>query len=134
MSSTVLLDSNFLILPASHKIDVFREIENLLCMNVIFVTIQPVINELKRLAKKPTKLGKKASLALKFVSKCNILELDSKNITKRNADDSILDLSKSRKIIVATTDIYLKKRLREMNIPVIYLRGHSQIKLDGHLE
>lgn len=134
MSSTVLLDSNFLILPASHKIDVFREIENLLCRNVIFVTIQPVINELKRLSKKPTKLGRKASLALKFVSKCNILELDSKNISDGNADDSILEFSKSRKIVVATTDINLKKRLREVSIPVIYLRGRSQIKLDGYLE
>jgi rRNA-processing protein FCF1 len=134
LSSTVLLDSNFLILPASHKIDVFREIENLLCLNVVFVTIQPVINELKRLSRKPTKLGKKASFALKLVSKCNIIELDSKNISNGNADDLILEFSKSRKIIVATTDINLKKRLREMNVPVIYLRGRSQIKLDGYLE
>lgn len=134
MSLKVLLDSNFFILPVSHKIDIFREIENLLCINVIFVTIQPVINELKRLSKKPTKLGKKASLALKFISKCNILDLDSKKFSKGNVDDLILEFSKNGKIIVATTDINLKKRLREIGTPVIYLRGHSQIKLEGHLD
>jgi rRNA-processing protein FCF1 len=134
LSLTVLLDSNFLILPVSQRIDVFNEIEKLLSTNVIFVTIRPVINELKRLSKKSTKLGKKALLALNFISKCKILEFDSENVLKGNTDDFIVEFSKGKEIIVATNDINLKKRLRELNIPVIYLRGHSQIKLDGYFE
>lgn len=130
----VLLDSNFLILPISKKVDVFLEIENLLSRRIIFTVIPPIIDELKKISQRTTKIGKYASTALKFTSKCKILEIEDKEILGRNVDDIIVDFSIKKNIIVATTDINLKKRLRKMNIPVIYLRDHSRLELDGCID
>ena len=130
----VLLDSNFFMLPIMFKIDIFKEIEDLISRETIFVTVPPVLNELRRLSEKPTKLGRKALLALYLASKCEILETDMENLPKGRVDDFILEFSKRKKFIVATTDINLKKRLREMNVPVIYLRGRSHIELDGFID
>jgi len=130
----VLLDSNFLILPISKKIDVFVEIENLLSRRIIFTVIPPIMDELKKISHRSTKIGKYASAALKFASKCKILEIEDKEILGRNVDDIIVDFSRKKNIIVATTDINLKKRLREINIPVIYLRDHSRLDLDGYID
>ncbi len=128
-----MLDSNFLMIPASFKIDIFREIENLLCAKVIFATVPPVIDELKRISKKPTKLGKKAKLALNFASKCTILNSYSEKNPEGSVDDFIVSFTREKKVIVATTDINLKKKLRRISVPVIYLRGRKQIKLDGFI-
>ena len=130
----VLLDSNFLILPISSKIDIFREIENLLPRRILFTVIPPILSELIRLSRKSSKIGKQALVALQFKSKCKILHMENEGISGRNVDDVIVDFAKTRRIIVATTDINLKKRLREIHVPVIYLRGHSRLELDGCIE
>ena len=121
-------------LPIMLKIDIFKEIEDLLSRKISFVTVPPVLNELRRLSEKPTKIGRKASLALHLASKCEVLKIDVENITEGNVDDFILEFSKRKKIIVATTDINLKKRLRKIKVPVIHLRGCSHIELDGFIE
>ncbi len=33
--------------------------------------------------------------------------------------------------LVATTDIELRKKLRNINIPVVYLRDKSKLEVDG---
>jgi rRNA-processing protein FCF1 len=33
--------------------------------------------------------------------------------------------------VVATSDIELKKRLRDINIPVVYLRDKSKLEVEG---
>jgi len=121
-------------LPIMLKMDIFNEIEDLLSRKIIFVTVPPVLSELKRLSEKPTKVGRRASLALKLASKCEVLKNDVENMPEGNVDDFILGFSKGKKIIVATTDINLKKRLRKMKIPVIHLRGCSHIELDGFID
>jgi len=121
-------------IPIMFKIDIFKEIEDLLSRKIVFATVPPVLNELKRLSNKPTKLGRNASLALHLTSKCKILEEDIKNLPKDNVDNFILEFSKRKKIIVATTDIKLKKRLRELKVPVIHLRGCSHLELVGFID
>lgn len=74
-----------------------------------------------------------AKLALNFASKCTILNSNSEKIPKGSVDDFIVSFARDKKVIVATTDINLKKKLRRISVPVIYLRGRKQIKLDGFI-
>ena len=49
----------------------------------------------------------------------------------KGVDESIFEASKKIGDIVATNDRILRKRLRNINIPVIYLRGKSRLCLEG---
>jgi len=46
-------------------------------------------------------------------------------------DDAIVKASQKLGAVVATTDIALKKRLRDINVPVVYLRDKSKLEVDG---
>jgi rRNA-processing protein FCF1 len=48
-----------------------------------------------------------------------------------SVDDAIVKASQKLGAIVATTDIELKKRLRSINVPVVYLREKSKLEVEG---
>ncbi|PJB20952.1 MAG: nucleotide-binding protein, partial [Euryarchaeota archaeon CG_4_9_14_3_um_filter_38_12] len=50
-----------------------------------------------------------------------------------NPDDSIIELAEKEKGVVVTNDRILKKRLREKNIPVVYLRGKNHLEIEGRV-
>jgi rRNA-processing protein FCF1 len=121
MPINVILDSNFLLAPIDLHIDVFSKIEELLLGKVKFIVISPVYKELIKLANRRDKIGKKASLALRLLERCEIFDVNSKH--GESVDDLIIKVSKELRAIVATKDYRLKKRLREHGVPVIFLKN-----------
>ena len=115
----VLLDTSFLMLTSEVKTNIFSEIEKIIQRKPEFITIQSVINELKRIIKKgKNKEKKKAIMALKIIKSENIKIIDDTGIPGDNVDEKILNLAKilsSERIIIATNDRELKKSLKELS-------------------
>jgi len=125
----VILDSNFLMIPFQFKIDIFQEIEYLLQKKVDFVVPSAVKSELTGISARGGEGAPEASLALQLASRCRVVDVTL--APQETVDDAILKASQRLGAVVATTDIDLKKRLRDINVPVVYLREKSKLEVDG---
>jgi rRNA-processing protein FCF1 len=90
-----------------------------------------VVQELEGIKRKNSKTNREVEFTKKLISQCNILETSlGKGET---VDDLIIRTAKNINAVVATTDMGLKKRLREQNIPIIYLRQRKKLELEGSI-
>ena len=141
MPVKVILDSNFLMIPFQFNLDVFQEIEFLLQKKVDFIVPSAVKSELTGISSRGGEGAPEASLALQLASRCRVVEvtLDA----NESVDDAIVKASQKLGAVVATTDIALKKRLRDSvasvslegapwhPVPVIFLRDKSKLEIEG---
>jgi len=126
----VILDSNALFVPLELKIDIFEELKRLLNRNVDFILLSPVKAELELLASKESpKMRRQASFALKLAEKCRIVPVNAS--ASLNTDDVIVKVAKDWNSPVFTNDRQLKQRLRDISVPVIYVRQKSRLDIDG---
>lgn len=126
----VIMDSNALFTPLELKIDVFEETRRLLNRNVEFILLSPVKAELELLANKDSsKLRRQASYALRLAEKCKFVSVAVSD--KFTTDDAIVKVAKDWNSPVFTNDRLLKKRLRDISLPVIYVRQKSRLEIDG---
>ena len=126
----VILDSNALFAPLEFKIDIFEELKRLLNRNVEFILLSPVKRELEMLAAKDSpKIRREALFALKLAEKCKYVPVE--NDEKMTTDDAIVRVAKNWNSPVFTNDRQLKLRLRDISVPVIYVRQKSRLYIDG---
>jgi len=128
----VILDSNFLFIPAKFQIDVFEDLAKLLNQRFEPVLLSSIYQELKTMAEKgaPSR-RRQASLALKLAEKCKKIDVE-KHLEETN-DDVILRIALLWKSPVATNDRELRRKLRARATPVIYLRSKNRLELEGAL-
>ncbi len=125
----VILDSNALFLPLKYRMDIFEEIKQLFGRNVEFVLLSPVKHELELLAaQNATKVRRQASFALRLAEKCRFVAVEDCGET---TDDVIVRVAKNWNSPVFTNDRVLKRRLRDISVPVIYLRQKTRLDIDG---
>ena len=128
----ILLDSNALFVPLQFKIDVFEELKMLLNRNFELVLLSPIRRELEKLAEKGSaKTRKNAYYALKLAEKCRLVEVNEKFVD--SPDDVIVQMAREWNCPVFTNDRQLRKRLRNINVPVIYVRQKSRLEIDGRI-
>jgi len=126
----IILDSNALFTPLELKIDIFEELRRLLNRNVEYILISPVKAELVMLTNKGQhKLRQQANFALKLSEKCKFVTVTVTG--KLSTDDTIVEVAKKWNTPVFTNDSQLRKRLRDISLPVIYVRQKSHIEIDG---
>jgi len=126
----VILDSNFLFIPSQFHLDIFEELGKLLGQKFDPTLLSPTKNELQEITKKSSpKMRRQASLALKFAEKCRIVRVEKD--LKETHDDLIVRVAAEWRCPVATNDRELKKRLRNIGIPVIFLRQRRRLELEG---
>ncbi len=129
----IILDSNALFVPLQFKIDVYDELKSLL--NTSFKLILPLAikMELQRLAETgPPKMRKCAAYALETIMKYRQVEIDE-DYAESSPDDAIFQIAQKRSAPVFTNDRALRKRLRDINVPVIYVRQKSRLEVDGRI-
>lgn len=116
-----LLDTNFLLIPAQFKVDIYSELAN----NQLFI-LDKTIDELKKIQKQQSLKHKKAAkLTLDLIKAKKVKIIKTK---KGKVDDLIVEIAKKNKYAVATQDKALKQRLKRQNIKVITLRQKKTIK------
>jgi len=122
------MDANFLFLPVQFHIDVFEAIEDLLCRRVEFVLPSPVYEEVVRAA---GRYRGPERLAAELARRCEVVEVE--RLPGESVDDLIVRLASEWRCPVATNDARLRKRLRQLGLPVIFLRGRGKLELEGEL-
>lgn len=128
--SRVILDSNALFVPLQFKIDIFEELKVLLNLKTEPILLSTIRQELERLAKEgSTQMRKKASYALELAGRCKLIRVSEKSDS--SPDDVIVAVAHEWKCPVFTNDKQLRKRLRNINVPVIYVRQKSRLEIDG---
>ena len=120
----VLLDTNLLLLPHRHKVDVFAEIERLMIGKHTVCTFSTVLDELKALVDS-TEDGVAAKVGLELVGGRGVEVIPSSG----DVDSAILEYAKNHDVIVATNDRELKRKLKEVGVKVIYMRGRSHLDM-----
>jgi|APSaa5957512622_1039677.scaffolds.fasta_scaffold00639_6 uncharacterized protein len=118
---TIILDSNFLMLPFQFKIDIFSELERICEFKYEIAIIDRTIDELNDISKAESK----AALKLIEIKQVKLIKTDKNTIV----DNLIMDIVDKEKHIVATQDKELKQRLKEKNIPIITLRQKKYLNL-----
>jgi len=122
MVKKILLDTNFLLIPAQFKIDIFSEIDKLMLEKYQLFALDKVIEELKSIqknSKQSLKNRNAAKLALQLVKAKKV------NIIKTKEDKPVDDIITALKgYIIATQDIALKRRV---NAKIITLRAKKKL-------
>ncbi|HJO13090.1 MAG TPA: hypothetical protein QGI39_13730 [Gammaproteobacteria bacterium] len=125
---TIILDTNFLMIPAQFKLDIFTAIDKSCLFNYKLAVVDGTVKELQNLIEKSKGKDKEAAkLALSFITRKKIPVI--KTPQQYHVDKEILALVKKDKHIVATQDIILRKKLKAKNIPRIVMRNKSYIQI-----
>jgi len=126
----VVLDSNALFVPLQFRFDVFGELERLLKRRFELVLLSAVKRELEVLAVKGSvKVRRDAGFALGLAGRLRVGEVDvgGSGLT----DDVIVEAARELGAVVFTNDKVLRRRLRDISVPVIYVRQKSRLEIDG---
>lgn len=118
----VILDTNFLMLAYQFKIDIFRELEEILPKHELVIS-NKILHELKKISKSNKKSKPAARFALKLLESKEIRIIES----KKQADEWIFDYARENRSIVCTNDLDLKEKLKRDGIKVIGLKGKTKI-------
>jgi rRNA-processing protein FCF1 len=105
----VILDTNFLMIPAELRVDIFTEIDKIFHDNVQFYVLEKSLKELDTVAEKgrqKEKLQVKLTKALLKTQNIKILSCDLEG----SVDDILVSLAKE--YIIATQDQELKRRIQ----------------------
>ncbi len=105
----ILLDTNFLLIPFKKKLDIYEELRFRFPLYNL-ITLESCIRELE-------KMNQKGAIELAKSSGLKIIKYG-----KGIADSDIISFAKKKKVIVATIDKKLQKKLLEMGVRIIYLR------------
>ena len=126
----VILDSNFLFVPSQFRVDIFEALSNLLGRRFVPVLLSSTYEELRRIAElNSPKMRQQASLAIRLAEKCQLFPV--KQEAEETPDDVIVRVAKEWRCPVATNDKVLKRRLRDISVPVIYLRQKTRLAVEG---
>jgi rRNA-processing protein FCF1 len=129
--TTVLLDTNFLLLPFQRRIDIFEEIPRLVGGHVRFLVLPQVLKELEWLmAKGSSKERSAAKSSFMLVEEyCQKVEDLSPTIRDLNADSALLSFALETGAMVATNDGELRRKLVNQGSRAIFLRKLAVLAL-----
>ncbi len=122
----IILDTNFLMAVSQFKVDIFSEIERIAEFKYEICIIDKTANELKSIMENGSGNEKTAAkLALSLIRIKGIKKIKTE---EGIVDDLILKIA-DKDTIVATQDMELKRRLKEKDVPLIFLRQKKYLVL-----
>jgi len=129
----VIIDTNFLTIPAQFGIDVFSEAERVLERRVEFILLESVVNEIKTKLERSGKTESRMfKVALDLIERCRVVEIDQ-SMRGFLVDDQLLEYTISVNGVLATNDKELRQRAAKRGVPVLLLRGRKHLELKGSI-
>lgn len=119
----VLLDTNFLLIPFQFKIDIRKQIEELLEEPHELVVPSGVVSELKKLGKGHGKEGASARFAIKLLGLMDVKKVRSTG----HVDDWIAGYARKEGAVVCTNDVGLRHKLKNGGVKMIVLRSRARL-------
>ena len=117
----VLLDTSFLLIAVDRPLNLFEKLVEILG-KFDFILLEDTINELFFLSKSES--IKKSKLARKALESVSAYQKRT-HFHPGGVDDKIVDYAYKNKVIVATVDKKLRKKLRSLKLPVITLKKNK---------
>jgi len=130
----VVVDSNFMTIPAQFNVDIFAEAERVLERRFEFVMLPSVANEIETGARESKGRSNRIAfrIARDLTRRCRAVETE-KSISELPVDDQLLEYAIQVQGVLATNDKELRSRARERGVPVLFLRGRKQLQVEGTL-
>ena len=126
----VLFDTNFLLAPVELGVDVEEKLGQILGNYRIFIPVC-VKRELERLRETGKKQEREIDLALKLANKHEEIRISE---VADDPDDALIEYSPNKNVVVCTNDKELINRLREKDVPVIFVRQNKLLDKIGVIE
>ncbi|MFH1511015.1 MAG: PIN domain-containing protein [Candidatus Woesearchaeota archaeon] len=125
---TVLLDTNFLLIPGTFSVDIFSELDRIVDQKYCLAVLDKTLDELKSITEKQKGKSREAArLGLQIVQQKKIEVIETEK--NKSVDALTVEIANSKSFIVATQDRELKKRLKEKNVAVVVLRQKNHLEL-----
>ncbi len=125
----IIIDTNFLLIPAQFNVDIFAEIDRICIFKYKLYVLDKTITELKKIISNKKQSGKNkaaAKLALQLLKAKNVSVIKT---TKDLLVDDILIEIADENTIIATQDMELKRKLKKKSIKLIVLRAKNKLIL-----
>ncbi len=120
----IVLDANFLLLPFQRRVDIEKEVEQLIEEPHFFVVLQQVVDELSEMYRAKRKFSLASRGALSLVDKFKV----EKNFPGK-PDAAMLRYCLERGAVLATLDVGLRREARKKGARVILLRGGGHLAI-----
>ncbi len=130
MPTKIIIDTNFLLIPAQFNVDIFSELKRICDFRYEMCIMEGTIAELEKIQKDESQKGsdkRAAKMALSLLKKQEYKIIKS---GIEHVDDAILDYCEKHECAVATQDALLKKRLKEQGSKIIILRSRKFLKVE----
>ena len=134
MPVRVVLDTNFLLVPAQFGIDIFEESARVVERAVEIVVLESVVMEIEsKLQRQQSRTERTAfRIAKNLIERCRVIPT-SPRTEGMGVDDQLLEYAVREHCILATNDRELRRRARERGVPVIHMRGRKRLEIEGHV-
>ncbi len=117
----VVLDTNFIILPFTKKIDIYEEIKTLIPGEKEIITTDYVVEEI-------IKTQKNHKVIIELLKRnASIIETKEKPVDN---DTALIELCKKETAIIATNDSDLRKKAKKAGIKTIFLRQGKTLRVE----
>jgi len=131
MPLPVIVDTNFLTVPAQFGVDIFSEAERVLERGVEFVLLDSVLDEIKSKLERANRTEARIlRVALDLGRRCTLVSVNL-SMKEIPVDDQLLEHTKSVGGVLATNDRELRERAISQGIPVLLLKGRKYLGLEG---
>jgi len=121
----VVLDTNALMMPYQFGINIEKELNRLLGICRIIVP-RTVVEEMEKLAEEGGEVGRAAKLGLSIIRKRGVRLVETEN----KGDDGVLETAIKMDAAILTNDKELKKKAKELRLPIIYLREGCKLEME----
>ena len=126
----ILIDTNFLLIPAAYNVDIFSEFDRLFPINKLFILDKSLEELANIMLKQQGKYKQQAKMGIQMVKKYRISTIKTEkhiNTYKSTSrvlkvDDLIIDIANKNNYIVSTQDKEIKAKLKKHNKKTITLR------------
>jgi uncharacterized protein len=134
----ILIDANFLLLPAQFKVDIYTQMQQILPETGEIIVYQAVLRELEyKVQTNPEKLQFQHEFHLaKQLLGAHSHQIDpALNSKGQTVDDFLLDQAirqknAGRHVCIATNDMELRKKCRNAEISTIFFRSRKKLVLE----
>ena len=136
VAKKVLLDTNFLLIPAQFGVDIFAELERVCDFKYEVGVLDATVAELEGISasgRAAAKDRKAARLGMQLIASQGVRIYKPERKVFKSTDKAILEFASAgnKDVIVATQDRELKRLLKAKGVRVAVLRQGSHIVLDG---
>ncbi len=117
--------------PGEIGVDVFGDIEEIICKEYRLVAPEPVKLEVQKLSRKRGKEGRAAKIALELMEREGVEIIRTERM---EGDASIVELARRvERPVIATNDKKLREGFRSRSVPTLFIRTEDHVKLEGDI-